>query len=182
MAWKSQNMERPKTALIVLISIFPCFVNYAMFGVILGGQAFDDWPGLVHVCMGDDAHMTAVDYGSVFVIWMVFVTVVGIIGDIYLRIFLKLKNHQDDHVALVPMDILDKDEEAINTIPVKSIMITICTSFAFILCLGLLILPIGMEAERFVVLICYGVLQVPLVIGITAKLDVNIVHVERRKH
>ena len=57
-----------------------------------------------------------------------------------------------------------------------------CISKMCILCLGLLILPIGMEAERFVVLICYGVLQVPLVIGITAKLDVNIVHVERRKH
>ena len=179
-------MENPKTSLIIIISLFPSIANYAMFAAILGAQAFDDWPGLVHVCMGDDAEMTAVDYGSVFVIWMVFVTLAGIIGDIYLRIFLKLKNHQDDHVALVPVELepsmVNYDEQAINSIPVKSITITICTSCFFIFCLGLLLMPIGMEAERFVVLICYGVLQVPLVIGITAKLDKNKVNVEQHHH
>ena len=88
--------------------------------------------------------------------------------------FQKLKSNVGETVSLVPQkSITDQNEKFKSEVPLSSVLITLFTSMIFIVCLAVLLLPIGMEPERFVILITYGVLQVPLITGLTAKIEKN---------
>ena len=172
MARRTFYMQKPKTTMVTMITMLFLLANYAVIGIILGGQAFWNWPGLVHVCTGDETKMATATYGGVFILWMFVLAFSGILADIALRILMKVKGNRDGIVALVPLESLPKeDDEDKASLPVDSVYVTICTSFIFLVCLGSLLLPIGMESQRFIILISYGVLQVPLIIGFTARLD-----------
>ena len=158
-----KNLEI-KNSTIVMIATLPFIANYTIIGILLGGQAFYGWPGLVHVCTGSENKMKAEVYGGVFCIWMTFIAIVGIVADVYLIIFQKLKKNVGENVSFVT-------QKSIFEIPLSSVMVTLIASVIFILCLGLLLLPIEMEPERFVILITYGVLHVPLITGFTGRLD-----------
>ena len=71
-----KNLEI-KNSTIVTIATLPFIANYAIIGIILGGQAFYGWPGLVNVCTGSENKMKAAVYGGIFCIWMAFIAIIG---------------------------------------------------------------------------------------------------------
>ena len=99
------------------------------------------------------------------------VQISGIAGDLGLKKYLKTRmTIEKNNVQLVPWKSGDQiTEQAKNTIPLRATLITFTTSIIFFI--GLIIITIFGNEDCIIILLLYGCAQLPLIIGLTVKLN-----------
>ena len=91
----------------------------------------------------------------------------GILGDLALKKYLESKQTSGQEATLVPWKSSTHQAEQYKaTIPIRATLLTVSTSLTWTLCL-----MVGFNQIMFLAILAYEVVQVPMIIAWTAKLN-----------
>ena len=175
MTWSTKRMKYPKEWIMITSTVFGFCLNLALLTMAYALQAYYEMPGLVASCSGFEPKEGRT--GWIILTWILIVAVSGVIGDLGLIRFLKAKQNETSDVQLVPWKVYSNNTEQYKaTIPVRATLISFLTTTVFIV----LFMPLWFwifSANRhtidtiFILWLIYACLQLPLIIGLTVKLN-----------
>ena len=175
--WCTKNMKYPKDWIMTTGTILAITLNFTCNIVAFALQAYFELPGMVATCSGFETKDSAFKTGWLLQVWLLSVSVAGIAGDLGLKRFLKQRQDESGEIQLVPWKSgFEQSEQGKDTIPMRATMLSFLTSVIFFIGAGTFILPALNENKQDVILMlmmAYGCGQVPLIIGLTVKLNQN---------
>ena len=172
--WCTKNMKYPKDWIMITGTILAVASNFAVNIVAFTLQAYFELPGFVATCSGFEAKDTTVfKTGWLLMGWIIVVSVSGIAGDLGLQRYLKRRQDESNEIQLVPWKSgFEQSEQSKDTIPMRATLISFLTTVIFFI--GIVINTAINNWTTDVVLsllMVYGCAQVPLIIGLTVKLN-----------
>ena len=175
MTWSTKRMKYARQWIMIASTVFGFCLNLALLTMVYTLQAYFEMPGLVASCSGFEPKEGRT--GWIILTWILIVAVSGVIGDLGLIRFLKAKQNETSDVQLVPWKVYSNNTEQYKaTIPVRATLISFLTTTVFIV----LFMPLWFwifSANRhtidtiFILWLIYACLQLPLIIGLTVKLN-----------
>ena len=175
MTWSTKRMKYARQWIMIASTVFGFCLNLALLTMAYTLQAYFEMPGLVATCSGFEPKEGRT--GWIILTWILVVAVSGVIGDLGLIRFLKAKQNETSDVQLVPWKVYSNNTEQYKaTIPVRATLISFLTTTVFIV----LFMPLWFwifSANRhtidtiFILWLIYACLQLPLIIGLTVKLN-----------
>ena len=175
MTWSTKRMKYARQWIMIASTVFGFCLNLALLTMVYTLQAYFEMPGLVASCSGFEPKEGRT--GWIILTWILIVAVSGVIGDLGLIRFLKAKQNETSDVQLVPWKVYSSNTEQYKaTIPVRATLISFLTTTVFIV----LFMPLWFwifSANRhtidtiFILWLIYACLQLPLIIGLTVKLN-----------
>ena len=173
--WSTKRMKYARQWIMIASTVFGFCLNLALLTMVYTLQAYFEMPGLVASCSGFEPKEGRT--GWIILTWILIVAVSGVIGDLGLIRFLKAKQNETSDVQLVPWKVYSNNTEQYKaTIPVRATLISFLTTTVFIV----LFMPLWFwifSANRhtidtiFILWLIYACLQLPLIIGLTVKLN-----------
>ena len=172
--WCTKNLKYPKDWIMITGTILAVASNFAVNIVAFTLQAYFELPGFVATCSGFEAKDTTVfKTGWLLMGWIIVVSVLGIAGDLGLQRYLKRRQDGSNEIQLVPWKSgFEQSEQSKDTIPMRATLISFLTTVIFFI--GIVINTAINNWTTDVVLsllMVYGCAQVPLIIGLTVKLN-----------
>ena len=165
-------MKRAKNWIMITSTVLAFSFDLALIMSAYTYQAYFETPGMVAACNGFKPNEFYFKTGWIKLIWVLVVAVLGVIGDLGLKRYLKAKRNEGGDVQLVPWQSGGHAEQQYSsTIPIRATLITFLTTVVF----GVLVI-IFTKGNRDAVIILwamYACLQLPLIIGLTVKLNQN---------
>ena len=175
MTWSTKRMKYARQWIMIASTVFGFCLNLGLLTMAYTLQAYFEMPGLVASCSGFEPKEGRT--GWIILTWILIVAVSGVIGDLGLIRFLKAKQNETSDVQLVPWKVYSINTEQYKaTIPVRATLISFLTTTVFIV----LFMPLWFwifSANRhtidtiFILWLIYACLQLPLIIGLTVKLN-----------
>ena len=174
MTWSTKSLKYPQNWIMITSTILAITLDLTLNTLAYTFQAYFELPGLVATCNGYETNEGSLfKSGWIIMAWICIVSVSGIAGDLGLKKYLKTRmTIEKNNVQLVPWKSGDQiTEQAKNTIPLRATLITFTTSIIFFI--GLNIITILGNEDVIIILLLYGCAQLPLIIGLTVKLNQN---------
>ena len=173
--WSTKKLKYPKSWIMVTSTIVAISMDLVVATLAFGAQAYFELPGMVADCNGFEVEDSALRTGLIVMVWIGLVSAAGIVGDLGLKRYLKAQQNEAQEIQLVPWksggDQVPEQSKA--TIPVRATLITFLTTSFFTVSSIILITIVGYGHLIQVVMFAYGCVQVPLIIGLTVKLNQN---------
>ena len=171
--WCTKKLKYPKDWIMIASTLLAIGMDLAVVTAIWGVQAYFELPGMIAVCNGFEVEDSAIRTGWIVIFWIGSVSALGVAGDIGLKRYLKARQNEGQEIQLVPWKSGGEHipEESKATIPVRATLITFCNNFLFVVSVIIILTMAGYEHFTIVALFAYGCVQVPLIIGLTVKLN-----------
>ena len=172
MTWTTKRLKYPQNWIMITLTILAITFDLALNTLAHTLQATIELPGLVATCNGYEPKESIFKTGWIIMTWICIVSVSGIAGDLGLKKYLKTSmTNEVNNVQLIPWNSGDLASElAKNTIPLRATLITCTTSITFLITL-IIITILGNEGVIAFFYLVYGCAQLPLIIGLTVKLN-----------
>ena len=171
--WSTKKMKYPKKWIMITSTVLGFTLDLVLLTLVYTLQAYFEMPGMIASCSGFEPKETShFKIGWITLIWMISVAVLGVVGDFGLKRYLKAKQNEGGDVQLVPWKSGGNPEQYSATIPVRATLITFLTS-AFFCVFVLILIAEGFREGILILWETYGCVQLPLIIGLTVKLNQN---------
>ena len=173
--WSTKKLKYPKSWIMITSTILAISMDLAVITSVFGVQAYFELPGMIADCNGFAIEDSVLRTGWIVIVWIGMVSAVGIAGDLGLKRYLRALQNEAQEIQLVPWKSGGDQvpEESKATIPVRATLITFLTTSFFTVSGIILITIVGYGHLIQVVMFAYGCVQVPLIIGLTVKLNQN---------
>ena len=179
--WKTHHQKYPKTFPIICGTTLVYFSNLINSTTVLGVQAYYENPGAITSCIRynntqDEERYKKSDVKILpilaWILPILLIACVGIVGDLALKNYLQTKQTTGQQATLVPWKSGPQQGEQYKaTIPIRATLLTVSTSLTWTLGLCPIFLAMGFNQFVFIGLLAYEVIQVPMIIAWTAKLN-----------
>ena len=146
----------------------------ALNALVYLSQAYFELPGVVEACAGFESGGNNVKTGWILLLWIAFASGLGVAGDLGLAKYLRSSSHQGGEIQLVPWkSSTDHQDQEFNkdTVPMRATLITFLTTFLFTGAVIMVLTTVGSADLVVTLMLAYGCVQVPLIIGLTVKLN-----------
>ena len=174
MTWMTKSLKYPQNWIMIALTILAITFDLTLNTLALTLQAYFELPGLVATCNGYEPKESTFKTGWIIMTWICIVSVFGIAGDLGLKRYLKsrmINLNQVNNVQLVPWNnSKNAADMAKSTIPLRATLITCTTSITFFIAL-IIITILGNQDVVALFYFLYGCAQLPLIIGLTVKLN-----------
>ena len=172
MTWMTKSLKSPQNWIMIALTILAITFDLTLNTLAHTLQAYFELPGIVANCNGYEPKESTFKTGWITMTWICIVSVSGIAGDLGLKRYLKSRmTNQVNNVQLVPWNNSKNAAElAKSTIPLRATLITCTTSITFFIAL-IIITILGNQDLVALFYFLYGCAQLPLIIGLTVKLN-----------
>lgn len=174
--WKTHLKKYPQSYPIIFGTTLVYTLNFTLSSSVMGIQAYYELPGAISVCSRLKTEWAKNDTFKVralpILVWILPILLIafaGILGDLSLKTYLEFKQKAGHEATLVPWN--SQAEQYKATIPIRATLLTVSTSLIWTLGLMPTFFALGFQDVMFVGLLAYEVVQVPMIIAWTAKLN-----------
>lgn len=177
--WKTHLKKYPQSSPIIFGTTLVYSSNFILSSSVMGIQAYYELPGAILVCSRLKTEWVKNDTFTVralpILVWIIPILLIafaGILGDLSLKTYLEFKQKAGQEATLVPWKSNGRQAEQYKaTIPIRATLLTVSTSLTWTFGLMPTFFALGFQDVMFVGLLAYEVVQVPMIIAWTAKLN-----------